>query len=121
MIRENDSMLEKNKKFLKNKLGIDFTGKIEQITSIYDVPIEFGEYLTNNLIRHYLNIYGPLYLFEIDGKKYLYVVVDGHEYFLREDGYDYRDYEIPEKLGIAIMGLKFSDILDLYFTEEENL
>ena len=121
VICENDSKTEKDKRFLKNKLGIDFTGKIEQITSTYDVPMEFDEYISSNLIRRYLNNYGPMYLFELDGKKYLYQDMGKYEWFLREDGFDYTNNEIPEKPGIAIMGLKFSDILDLYFTEEETL
>ena len=33
--------LEKNKKFLTNVMGMDFTGKIKQVTSTYDVPMEF--------------------------------------------------------------------------------
>lgn len=121
VICENDSKTEKDKRFLKNKLGIDFTGKIEQITSTYDVPMEFDEYISSNLIRRYLNNYGPMYLFELDGEKYLYQDMGKYEWFLREDGFVYTNNEIPEKPGIAIMGLKFSDILDLYFTEEENL
>jgi len=121
VISENESMLEKNKRFLKNKLGIDFTNNIQQITSTYDVPMEFDEYISSNLIRSYLNNYGPMYLFELDGKKYLYQDIGKYEWFLREDGFDYTNNEIPEKLGIAIMGLRFSDIIDMYFKEEENI
>jgi len=32
VISENDSMTEKNKRFLKNKFGIDFTNGIQQVT-----------------------------------------------------------------------------------------
>ena len=121
VISENDSKTEKDKRFLKNKLGIDFTGKILMITSTYDVPVEFDEYISRNLIRRYLNNYGPMYLFKLDGKKYLYQDIGKYEWFLREDGFDYTNNEIPEKLGIAIMGLRFSDIIDMYFKEEENI
>jgi hypothetical protein len=38
--------------------------------------------------------------------------------FIDNDGFDYVDNEIPEKLGIAEMGFKFSDIIDMYFEEE---
>ena len=51
--------LEKNKKFLSNIMGIDFTGKIEQITSTYDVPMEFDRHFANGLINRYLNKFGP--------------------------------------------------------------
>jgi len=34
-------------------------------------------------------------------------------------GFVYVDGEIPEQLGIDEMGLRFSNIIDLYFKEEE--
>jgi DNA-binding transcriptional regulator GbsR (MarR family) len=117
-ISENDSMLEKNKKFLKNKLGIDFTNGIQQVTSTYDVPMEFDNGIGSDSIRRYLNNFGPMYLFELDGIKYLYQD-RGFEFFIDEDGFDYVDGEIPEMLGIDEMGLRFSNIIDLYFKEEE--
>ena len=111
--------LEKNKKFLTNHMGIDFTGKIEQITSSYDVPMEFDRHFAKGMINRYLNNYGPMYLFELDGKKYLYLDVGVHEKFIDEDGNIYIENEIPEQLGIDIMGLRFFDIIDTYFNEEE--
>jgi len=66
-----------------------------------------------------------MYLVNINGKKYLYQDKgdeDGKfEWFLGEDGIDYVDDEIPEELGISVLGLRFSDIVDLYFNEEEPL
>ena len=113
-------MTEKNKRFLKKKLGIDFTNGIQQVTSKYDVPMEFDDYMPIVLLNSYLNKYGPMYLFEYDGKKYLYQD-RGFEFFIDENGFDYVDNEIPEMLGIDEMGLRFSNILDLYFSEEEEL
>jgi len=118
VIRENDSMLEKNKKFLKNKLGIDFTNGIQQVTSTYDIPMEFDDF-GSVLLNHYLNKYGPMYLFEYDGKKYLYQDRGDYERFISDDGSLYLDNEIPEMLGIDEMGLRFSNIIDLYFKEED--
>jgi hypothetical protein len=118
VISENDSMLEKNKRFLKNKLGIDFTNGIQQVTSTYDVPMEFDYGISSDSIRRYLNNFGPMYLFELDGIKYLYQD-RGDEWFIDENGFDYVDGEIPEMLGIDEMGLRFSNIIDLYFKEEE--
>jgi hypothetical protein len=118
VISENDSMLDKNKRFLKNKLGIDFTNSIQQVTSTYDVPMEFDYGISSDSIRRYLNNFGPMYLFELDGIKYLYQD-RGVEWFIDENGFDYVDGEIPEMLGIDEMGLRFSNIIDLYFKEEE--
>ena len=124
-ISENVSSKEKSKRFLKDKLNIDFTNSIQQVTSSYDVPMEFDDIIGPDGIRRYLNFWGPMYLIEIDGMRFLYqdrVDTDGRfEWFLGEDGIDYVDNEIIERLGIDIMGLRFSDIINMYFNEEESL
>jgi len=101
-------------------MGMDFTGKIKQVTSTYDVPMEFDQGVSQHAIRHHLNNDGPMYLFELDGKKYLYQDKGQYDFFIDEDGYYYND-EIARVLGIDIMGLRFSDIIDMYFNEEETL
>jgi hypothetical protein len=109
---------DKAKNFLKDNFGIDFAGRIKQITSTHDVPTSFDDGIDPSTIRTYLNFWGPMYLFELDGMKYLYQDRGDYEMFIDEDGYWNKD-KIPEKLGIAEMGFTFSDILDMYF-EEEN-
>jgi hypothetical protein len=111
---------EKNKKFLTKLMGVDFTDKIQKVTSSYDVPMEFDEGISPVLIKMLLNHHGDMYLFELDGEKYLYQDRDEFEWFLGEDGYDYVDNEITEKLNIDVMGLRFSDIIDMYFNEGED-
>ena len=111
--------LEKNKKFLNKVMGIDFTDKIQQITSTYDVPMEFDEHFTSQMVRLYLNKFGSMYFFELDGKKYLYLDMGDHEKFIDEDASVFIENEIPERLGIDVMGLRFSDIVDIYFKEED--
>jgi hypothetical protein len=115
--------VDKNKKFLTNVMGQDFTNNIKQITSAYNVPYNFYGKGTISLrtIMSYLNSFGPMYLFELDGKKYLYQDRFDKDWFIDEDGHRYIDNEIPEKLGIDVMGLRFSVIIDLYFNEEEPL
>jgi hypothetical protein len=108
----------KVKSFLKNTLGIDFDGRIEQITSSHDVPTSFDDGISPKTINTWLNYFGPMYLFELDGTKYLYQDRRDFEYFIDQEGSEYTDNEIPEKLGIAEMGFDFSDILDMYFEEE---
>ena len=115
--------LSKNKKFLIDIMGVDFTDKIKMITSTYDVPMEFDEVIGPEYIRRVLNYFGPMYLVDIDGRKYLYQYrideEDGDfEWFHDEHGFDYVDGEIPEQLGISEMGLKFSDIIDIFFNED---
>ena len=109
---------DKAKNFLKDNFGFDFSGRIEQITSTYDVPMEFDNGISPEMIRQFLNYFGPMYLFELDGVKYLYQDRGDYEWFIDEEGYDYVDNEIPEQLGIAEMGFSFSDIINMYFEEE---
>jgi len=111
--------LEKNKKFLTNVMGIDFTGNIEQVTSTYDVPMEFDNNISPAAINYYLNKFGPMYLFELDGIKYLYQDQDHGDFFIDDYGFYYND-EIPEQLGIDDLGLRFSDIINIFFNEEED-
>jgi hypothetical protein len=113
-----DESIDKNKKLLNGIIGFDFTGRIEQITSSYDVPMNFDECLYGESINRYLNFWGPMYLFELDDVKYLYQDRGEFEFFMDEGCREYVDDEIPEKLGIAILGLRFSDIIDMYFEEE---
>ena len=98
-----------------------FNGNIKQITSTYDVPMSFDKGISPEMIRQFLNYFGPMYLFELDGVKYLYQDRGDYEWFIDEEGYDYVDNEIPEKLRVADMGLRFSDILDIYFDENKGL
>jgi len=63
----------------------------------------------------------PMYLFELDGYEYLYLDMGDHEKFIDEKGNIFIENEIPERLGIDVMGLKFSDIIDFYFSEEDEV
>jgi hypothetical protein len=110
---------DKNKKFLTNVMGHDFTGKIEQVTSTYDVPMEFDNNISPAAINYYLNKFGPMYLFELDGIKYLYQDQDHGDFFIDDYGFYYND-EIPQQLGIDELGLRFSDIINIFFKEEED-
>jgi hypothetical protein len=112
--------VDKDKKFLNNVMGIDFTGKFKQITSAYDVPYKFyrNAGITMPDVASYLNRFGPIYIIELYGRKFIYQDRGRYESFISEDGIVYED-KIPEQLGIDIMGLRFSDIIDIYFNEGE--
>ena len=111
---------DKKKKFLTKVMGMDFTNKIQMITSSYDVPTSFDDGIDPSTIRTYLNFWGPMYLFNINGENYLYQDRGDFEMFIDEGGYWNKD-DIPEKLGIGVLGLRFSDIIDMYFYEEDNI
>ena len=113
--------VDKNKKFLTNVMGQDFINKIKEIKDSYDVPMSFDEGVGPNLINRWLNHWGPMYLVNVNGKDYLYQNRGDFEMFIDEEGYDYVDDEIPDELGISDMGLRFSDIIDMFFEEGEPL
>jgi hypothetical protein len=113
-----ESRKEKLKKFLKDKFNIDFTDKIEMITSMYDVPSDFNV-IESSFVREYLNFWGPMYYFSLDGTKFLYQDRGSYEWFMDENGFVLKDDEIIKLLDIDKMGLRFNDILKLYF-EENN-
>lgn len=110
--------MNKNKRFLLDILGEDFLKTIQQITSSYDVPMSFDGSISPEMIRHFLNYFGPMYIFDLDGAKYLYQDRGDYEWFIGEKRDVYLNNEIPEQLGIAKMGLKFSDIIDMFFIKE---
>jgi hypothetical protein len=110
---------DKNKKLINGIVGFDFSNRITQITSSYDVPMVFDDCIGGGMINRYLNFWGPMYLFSLRGSKILYQDRGDFEWFMYDDCIEYVDNEIPEKLGISIMGLRFSDIINMYFTEEE--
>lgn len=118
-----ESRNEKIKQFLKKTLGVDFTNNIQLITSRFDVPSIFiGECISTYSLNKYLNFWGPMYLFEFEGVKYLYQDRGDEdsrfEWFMDENCNEFVDDEIPEKLGISIAGLKFSDVINSFFDEE---
>ena len=118
-------MENKNKEFLINVMGEDLTGKIKEIKDESDIPRRFHKYLDLNGVKRQIDMVGPMYLVKIRGKYYLYQnqgkFYHSHnnapfgEMFWGEDGK--RDYsnKILEELGIDIMGLKFSDIIDTFY------
>ena len=68
---------------------------------------------------------GPMYVVKIRGDYYLYQdqsnFYQSHndasfgEMFMSEDGKRDRSGKIPEELGLNEIGLRFSDIIDIFF------
>lgn len=111
---------DKKKKFLKDKFGIDLTNKIKIVTSKYDVPMEFDTLITPFLINSFLNRFGPMYLFKINDVNYLFQD-RGSEYgevVYGDDESEYYDDEFAEKLGINMLGITISDLVNIYYKEE---
>lgn len=118
----------KNKRFLINLIGEDLTGKIREIKDGSDIPRRFHKYLDLNGVKRQMDMVGPMYLVKIRGNYYLYQdqsnFYQSHndasfgEMFMGEDGK--RDYsgKILTELGLDELGLRFSDIIDIFYDEE---
>jgi hypothetical protein len=114
--------LEKTKKFLTNHIGIDFTGKFKKITKAFDVPYNFFRKggISLKEAMAYLNAFGPMYFFELGDYEYLYQDRGNKDWFIDEYGHVYDKDEFLERLGLDVLGLRFSDIVNMYFNEEEE-
>jgi hypothetical protein len=113
--------LEKNKKFLIKTMGVDLTDNIQMVNSRYDVPTEFDEGISPDLVRRMLNNWGPMYLFNLNGKDYLYQDRGEYEWFIDTEGFEFVDNEIIEKLGVDILGMDFSDLIKVFYTEDQSI
>jgi hypothetical protein len=123
--------VDKNKKFLINIMGEDLTGKIKEIKGRSDIPKIFHRYLDLNGVKRQIEMVGPMYVVKIGGNYYLYQdqshFYQSHndasfgEMFMDEDGK--RDYsgKILKELGLDELGLRFSDIIDIFYNEGEPL
>ena len=120
--------VDKNKKFLIDVMGEDLTGKIKEIKDGSDIPKRFHRYLDLNGVKRQMDMVGPMYLVKIRGNYYLYQdqshFYQSHndssfgEQFMSEDGARDRSGKILEELGLDVLGLRFSDIINIFFKED---
>lgn len=108
----------KLKNFFKNRFDFDLTGKIKMITSTHNLPEKF-KFIDPQIIRTYLNKFGPIFIINFDGRNYLYQSQEGNRELVADE-YD-RVYPINifmDILGISGLGLRVQDLIDIYFEEE---
>lgn len=110
----------KFKNFLKNKFNFDLTGKIEMITSRYQVPYTFDRIIPGDIISRRLNSYGPMYLITIDEDMvYLFQQYgDNNDHLLVHRHGWFTDREFMEMWGIDKLGIPLNTLIDIYFEEE---
>jgi len=109
----------KLKTFIKNKLNIDFTGRVELDPSIYKILNDFDFYFTyDGLRRRQLgDNYGPMYLIELDNnRKVLYQMnySSNLPLILDNKGDGYEESDFMNLLGIYALGITMEQFLDLY-------
>jgi hypothetical protein len=122
----------KLKSLLKDKFNVDFTGKIEMVTSVYSVLNDFDRCVDPSYIRRKLNSDGPMYIISLDtytqrGKykyrnKFLYQKnsssSDSDYYLMDISCQYYTDSEFMNLFGIKVLGLSMERFIDLYLDSE---
>jgi hypothetical protein len=107
------------------KHGFDPVNKLKMVQSRFDVPIGFFNerfgYISVVGINTLLNRFGPMFLFMLNNKYYLYQDQYKENLFVGEyDGLiseeDFQNY-ILNPLGLK--GLDIGKVIDLYYTEED--
>jgi hypothetical protein len=116
LINENDL-----RNLLVNRLGVDLTGKVDMLTSIYHIPTVFVDWMGNHILRAWLYNYGPMYLIHLPDEDILYQ----HQGKVRDEvvipssGGIYTSQEILDELGIPPIGLTLTDIVNTFAEEED--
>ena len=103
------------------RLGIDLTGKVKILTSVYHIPMEFDEFMTSHMVKVWMNNYGPMYLIELPDEKIIYQKQGKirDKILLSSEGESYQEQEVFDKLGIPPIGLSVDDIVNTFAEEEE--
>ena len=104
---------------LVNRLGVDLTGKIDMLTSVYHVPTVFDFYMNSHMVRVWMNNYGPMYLIKLPDETLIYQKQGKirDEILVNSDGKSYQEQEILDKLGIPPIGLSLDDIVESFAEE----
>lgn len=106
---------------LVNRLGVDLTGKVDMLTSIYHIPTVFVDWMGNHILKAWLNNYGPMYLIHLPDEDILYQ----HQGKVRDEivistevgGGNHTSQEILDRLGIPPIGLSLDDVVESFAEE----
>ena len=109
----------KLKTFIKDKFGLDLTGRVELDPSLYKILNDFDECVSYEGLhkRRSSDNYGPMYLITIDNNfKILYQknYITGMDWIIsnRCDSYDESDF--MDFLGIRPIGITMDEFVNLY-------
>lgn len=112
----------KLKEFIKNKFGVDLTGKIDLIQSFEDLPSYAKEDFNKSVFNHYLNRHGPMFGIKI-GDNYFTIQRqrfehDNFTYIIKlPEDINTTEDEFLELLGLDRLGIPLMDIIEIYFKE----
>ena len=105
------------KSFIKNKLGVDLTDRINIVTNKWELPMDFDKVISPRGLNEYLNNYGPMFF--IETKNNLYLTQDrGRDngwFTIDKYGGIVDESEIMSDLGVDKLGLSMNDVISMYF------
>jgi hypothetical protein len=103
--------------FIKNKLGVDLTDRINIVTNKWELPMELSGVIHPTNLNGYLNKYGPM--FTIKTKNNMYLTQDrGRDngwFTIDKNGGITDDFEVMTNLGVGKLGLSMNDLISMYF------
>lgn len=105
------------KSFIKNKLGVDLTNRINIVTNKWELPMEFDDFINPTRLNRYLNNYGPMFFIETKNNLYLTQDrgTDNGWFTIDKYGGITDDFEVMKILGIGKLGLSMNDLISMYF------
>ena len=108
--------------FIK-RLGIDLTGKVDMLTSVYHIPQMFKDvigYPNDTLIRGWMNDYGPMFIIHTPDEIFIYQKQGRNRPYLLmgSDGNVYSEEDLLFLLGIPPIGMSVDDIVNTFGEEE---
>ena len=110
------------KKMVNRVLGYDLSKHIESITD-WEQTNTWTKMVFNQNYKGfniYLNAFGPIYFFDIDGYNVVTQFRDGRWLIVGGKGGNYQDIsedEFLDKLGIGFMGVKLQQVIDEFIEE----
>ena len=104
------------KKLINDKLGLDYTGDVEEVTSAYNLLNDFDECFSYVYINRKLNQYGPMYLITVnDYFKILYQErPDDTDFIVMNNCETPTEHEAMDILGIDVLGITLKKFIEIY-------
>jgi hypothetical protein len=109
----------KLKTYIRDKFGVDLTGRIEFEPDTYDLLLYFDNYFSQDGLvrRRGMDNYGPIYLIKLKGGIKIFYQMNyssNSPLIFSNEGDMYTEPEFKELLGIRKLAITMDQFLNLY-------
>ena len=112
----------KLKSFLKDRFDFDLSDKIRMVQNWGDLSSTFKRMIRRKFLNHFLNEFGPMYLFTTDNGEFLYQKQGGDILIVDDRDRPISLNKFYENIGFTdTLGISLDDLIDTYFNEDEYL